>query len=81
MSMNKNVLITGASRGIGAASARLLASQGWRVCINYVSQALAAEQLADEIRRSGGQAATVAANVADTDAVLRMFDWRNGSVR
>ena len=73
--MNTNVLITGGSRGIGAASARLLASQGWRVCINYVSQAQAAEQLADEISRSGGQAATVAANVADTDAVLRMFDW------
>ena len=70
-----NVLITGASRGIGAATARLLARQGWRVCINYVSQAQAAEELAHEIAQAGGQALTVAADVGDADAVQRMFEF------
>ena len=73
--MSKNVLITGASRGIGAASARLLASQGWRVCINYRNQAQAAEQLAEEIIRAGGQALTVAADVSQADEVRRLFEF------
>jgi NAD(P)-dependent dehydrogenase (short-subunit alcohol dehydrogenase family) len=73
--MSKNVLITGASRGIGAASARLLASQGWRVCINYRNQAQAAEQLAEEITRAGGQALTVAADVSQADEVRRLFEF------
>ena len=73
--MSKNVLITGASRGIGAASARLLASQGWRVCINYRNQTQAAEQLAEEIIRAGGQALTVAADVSQADEVRRLFEF------
>jgi NAD(P)-dependent dehydrogenase (short-subunit alcohol dehydrogenase family) len=73
--MSKNVLVTGGGRGIGAATAKLLASQGWRVCINYVSQAQAAQSVADDIHRAGGQAWIVAADVAQPDQVQRLFEF------
>lgn len=73
--MNKNVLVTGGSRGIGAATARLLASQGWRVCVNYVSQAEAAQAVVDDIGRAGGQALMVAADVSQPEQVQRMFEF------
>ena len=73
--MTKNVLITGGARGIGAATARLLASQGWRVCINYLSNSQAAQQVVEEITNSGGSALTIAANVGLSDDVNRMFEF------
>ena len=73
--MTKNVLITGGARGIGAATARLLASQGWRVCINYLSNAQAAQQVVEEITNAGGSALTIAANVGLSDDVNRMFEF------
>jgi NAD(P)-dependent dehydrogenase (short-subunit alcohol dehydrogenase family) len=73
--MSKNVLITGGARGIGAATARLLASQGWRVCINYLSNAQAAQHVAEEITKAGGYALTIAANVGLPDDVSRMFEF------
>lgn len=68
------VLITGGSRGIGAAAARRLAAEGHAVAINYHRSADAAEALAAEIGADGGRAVAVAADVADGAAVDAMFD-------
>lgn len=66
-------IVTGASRGIGAAVARLLGSNGYRVCVNYRSQREAAEAVAADIVGAGGEAITVQADVADEGEVRRMF--------
>ncbi|WP_312571003.1 SDR family oxidoreductase [Stutzerimonas balearica] len=71
--MDKVMLITGASRGIGAATAQLAARRGYAVCLNYRQRADAAEQLAQRIRQSGGRAITVAADVADEKQVAALF--------
>jgi NAD(P)-dependent dehydrogenase (short-subunit alcohol dehydrogenase family) len=67
------LLITGASRGIGAATARRAAAAGWDVAINYARDAAAAAGVAAELRAAGRRAITVAADVADEAAVLAMF--------
>lgn len=74
MTEQKVVLITGASRGIGAASALLAAEQGWTVAVNYVSNSLAADEVVRQIRAAGGTAMTVQADVAVEAQVLRMFE-------
>lgn len=66
-------LVTGASSGIGAASAKALAQAGAAVVLNYRSGREAAEQLAEEIRRGGGQAVAVAADVASEEEVGALF--------
>lgn len=71
---DKIALVTGASRGIGAAIAKRLASDGFTVVINYAGNAAEAEQLATEIEKSGGRAITAQADVSDPAAVARMFD-------
>ena len=71
--MDKVLLVTGGSRGIGAASCRLAAAQGWAVAVNYTANAAAAQGVVDEIRASGGRALAVQADVADEAQVLRMF--------
>lgn len=68
------LLITGASRGIGAATAVAAATAGWDVAINYARDAAAAEVVADQVRAAGRRALSVAADVADEAAVLAMFD-------
>lgn len=68
-----NMLITGGSRGIGAATARLAAARGWRVAINYTSNAAAADALAGQINRDGGHAIAIQADVADEASILCMF--------
>lgn len=67
-------LITGGSRGIGAATARLAASRGYAVCINFVSRDDRAREIADEIRAEGGRVVVVQGDVASEDDVLRIFD-------
>jgi 3-oxoacyl-[acyl-carrier protein] reductase len=62
-----NVLVTGASRGIGAEIAKTLASYGLKVWINYRSGAEAAEKIKEEIESAGGQAAIVKADVTKED--------------
>ncbi|MFC3283751.1 SDR family oxidoreductase [Litchfieldella rifensis] len=72
--MNRVVVITGGSRGIGAATARLAASRGYAVCINYRSNSQAAEALVDEITASGCQAIAVAGDVSIEADVVRLFE-------
>ena len=73
MAEQKVVLVTGASRGIGAATAILAALQGWAVAVNYVANALAADEVVRQIRAAGGTAMAVQADVAVEAQVLRMF--------
>jgi NAD(P)-dependent dehydrogenase (short-subunit alcohol dehydrogenase family) len=68
------VLITGASRGIGAATARLAAARGYAVCVNYRSNAAAAQTVVNEIVGSGGRAIAVPADVAIEADVVRLFE-------
>lgn len=70
--MKKTVLITGASRGIGAACAVYFAKQGYDVAINYVQNGDAAELVAEQVRAQGRRAVAVKADVADAVAVDRM---------
>lgn len=72
--MSKVVLITGASRGIGAATALLAARQGYAVAVNYSANSLAADEVVRQIRQGGGSAITVQADVADEAQVLAMFE-------
>ncbi|QNP47112.1 SDR family oxidoreductase [Diaphorobacter aerolatus] len=72
--MNKVALITGGSRGIGAATALLAASQGWTVAINYVRHAHAAEEVARAVRSTGGKAITIKADVSVEADVVTMFE-------
>ena len=72
--MDKVLLVTGGSRGIGAATARLAARQGWAVAVNYRGNSLAADEVVRDIRAAGGSAITVQADVADEAQVLRMFE-------
>lgn len=72
------MIVTGASRGIGAATARLAASSGYAVCVNYVRSESAAAALVDEISytggHTGGQAVAVQADVGRESDVLRLFE-------
>ena len=72
--MNKVLLVTGGSRGIGAATALLAAEHGWSVAVNYASHAQAADKVVQQIRASGGQAMAVQADVAMEDQVVAMFE-------
>ncbi|MDP2015208.1 SDR family oxidoreductase [Hydrogenophaga sp.] len=67
------LLVTGGGRGIGAATVRLAATQGWAVAVNYTANSLAADEVVRGIRELGGTAITVQADVADEAQVLAMF--------
>ena len=74
-SVNRGVMIvTGGGRGIGAATARLAASRGYAICVNYLSNSAAATALEAEIANAGGRAIAVAADVAKDADVIRLFD-------
>jgi len=66
----QNVLITGASRGIGAEIAKFLANKGLKVWINYKSSADAADKLKDQIQADGGKAAVIGFDVSDEEAFV-----------
>lgn len=72
--MQEVALVTGGSRGIGAATARTLARDGYTVAVNYTQNEASAEQLVREIRDSGGRAHAFRADIAVEAEVLALFD-------
>jgi NAD(P)-dependent dehydrogenase (short-subunit alcohol dehydrogenase family) len=77
--MKKIVIITGAGRGIGAATAILAAQRGYAVCVNYLHNQAAADAVVDTIERAGGKAIAVAADVAVEADVIRLFETVDGT--
>jgi NAD(P)-dependent dehydrogenase (short-subunit alcohol dehydrogenase family) len=71
--MNRVILITGASRGIGAATALLAARRGYSVCVNYRANRAAADDVLDAVRQAGAHAIAVQADVAVEADVVRLF--------
>ena len=72
--MEEVLIVTGASRGIGAATARLGAARGFAVAVNYRRDRAGAEAIAAEIEADGGRAAAVQADVSDAVQVAGLFD-------
>lgn len=71
---NKIILVTGASRGIGATIARKLSKAGAKLIINYAGDKAAADKLVDEIKKEGGDAIAVQADVSKSAEVKKLFD-------
>ena len=78
--MSNHVLITGASRGIGAATARLFAQEGWNVAVHYNASRAAAEQLAAELSGLGVRAVPIQADVADPEQAERLVRETEGAL-
>ncbi|MGA8262378.1 MAG: SDR family oxidoreductase [Arenicellales bacterium] len=78
--MNKILIVTGAGRGIGAATARLAAQSGYAVCVNYLRNEAAASTVVGEIAAAGGRAIAVPADVSREDEVVRLFEQVDDSL-
>ncbi|KPQ18735.1 MULTISPECIES: SDR family oxidoreductase [unclassified Halomonas] len=72
--MSKVVIVTGGSRGIGAATSMLLGAQGYAVCVNYLANRERADSVVDSVVRDGGQAFACQADVSKEADVIRLFD-------
>ena len=78
--MNNVLIITGASRGIGAATARLAADAGYSVCVNYRQNKEAAERVVADIEAKGARAVAVQADVSVESEVVRLFETAESSL-
>jgi NAD(P)-dependent dehydrogenase (short-subunit alcohol dehydrogenase family) len=76
----KVMLITGASRGIGAATARLAAQRGYDVAVNYASNKAAAEAVVADIRKAGRKAVAIPADVGKPEDIVRLFRSVDGEL-
>ena len=76
--MSKIAIVTGGSRGIGAATCRLAAKSGYDVCVNYAGNEAAARAVADDVERCGQRAISFKADVSDESAVMDMFETVDG---
>jgi len=72
--MRKVLLVTGGSRGIGAATCILAAQKGWAVAVNYTANSNAADEVVAQIKKAGGEAMSLQADVANEEQVLAMFE-------
>ena len=75
MTNGRTVVVTGASRGIGAATAVLAASKGFPVCVNYLANEAAAASIVQTIEKAGGRAVCCRADVSDKQQVIDLFDF------
>ena len=71
--MDKVLIVTGGSRGIGAATARIAGRRGYTVCVNFLKNKVAAKQIVDKINADGGQAIAVGADISKEEEVLELF--------
>ena len=72
--MNGTIIVTGGGRGIGAATAKLAAQRGYRVCVNFARRRDAADAVVDAIRAAGGTAIAAQADISIEADVIRLFD-------
>jgi NAD(P)-dependent dehydrogenase (short-subunit alcohol dehydrogenase family) len=72
--MSKTILVTGASRGIGRATALLAGTPGWSVGVNYAGNREAAEAVVEKVSAAGGRACAIQGDVAEEAEVIAMFD-------
>lgn len=72
--MNKVILVTGGSRGIGAATALKAAAAGYAVCVNYLQNVNAANMIVNQIQQNGGKAIAIGADVSQEADVERLFE-------
>ncbi len=75
--MEKIAIVTGGSRGIGAVTSKLLATQGYVVCVNYVNNSVQAEEVVKEILNDGGKAFSFKADVSIESEVESLFSMVN----
>ena len=78
--MNSIVLVTGGSRGIGAATSKILAKQNYAVCVNYISNEIEANKVVAEIKKEGGIAIAVQSDVSKEEDVIRLFNTIDSSL-
>ena len=79
--MSDVMIVTGGSRGIGAATARIAGERGYAVCVNYRRDADAAQAVVADIEKAGGRAIAVAGDMSSEPDVINLFgaEWREGS--